>query len=93
MMQAMPVEELAASLGCSRLEAWAEIRQCATALAPYLHSRAPIAVNLTDHKRYTLVIVDDAEMLENQVVDGEMIAEVSQGEVSQTGEVVDVAGK
>jgi hypothetical protein len=38
------VGDLAAELGCSRLEAFQEMRHCADSLAPYLHSKMPVAV-------------------------------------------------
>jgi len=36
--------DLALELGCSPLEAFQEMRHCADSLAPYLHSKMPVAV-------------------------------------------------
>jgi hypothetical protein len=38
------VGDLAKELGCSPLEAFQEMRHCASELAPYLHSKMPVAV-------------------------------------------------
>ena len=40
------VDELAAQLGCTKLEALQEKRLAAIALVPYLHQKQPLAVNL-----------------------------------------------
>ena len=60
-MASMPVHELATLLGCSLLDAWQEIRLCAQAVAPYLHQRMPLAVDLTNHKTVTLTIVETGD--------------------------------
>ncbi|CAB4127989.1 hypothetical protein UFOVP99_2 [uncultured Caudovirales phage] len=41
---ARPVEQLARELGCTRLEAFQEQRRALESLAPYMHSKMPIAV-------------------------------------------------
>ena len=41
---ARPVEELAQQLGCTRLEAFEQQRRAMESLAPYMHSKMPIAV-------------------------------------------------
>lgn len=51
-----PVDELSASLGCTKLEALQEIRLCAIALVPFLHSKMPLAVDVTNRKVIHLVI-------------------------------------
>lgn len=51
-----PVDELSASLGCTKLEALQEVRLCAIALAPFLHSKMPLAVDVTNRKIIHLVI-------------------------------------
>jgi hypothetical protein len=43
-MYARPVEELAQALGCSKLEAFREQRAAAAEVAPFIHSKMPIAV-------------------------------------------------
>ena len=53
-----PVEKLAASLGCSPLEALREVKSAAVAVLPYLAQRQPIAVALTDHKVVNLTIME-----------------------------------
>ena len=50
----VPVEELAARLDCSLLEAWAEKRQCLIAVAPYIHQKQAIAVDVTNTKTVIL---------------------------------------
>lgn len=52
----MGVDELAAALGCSRIEALAEKRLAAQVVMPYLHSRKPLAVDVTNHKAISLTI-------------------------------------
>jgi hypothetical protein len=52
------VEELAAALGCSRLEAWQEKRHAAVAALPYIRQRQPQAVNLGVSQAVHLTIVD-----------------------------------
>lgn len=42
------VDELAASLGCKKLEAWQEKRLAAIALLPYVHSKKPVEVNINE---------------------------------------------
>lgn len=53
-----PVEELAHLLGCDRLEAFKAQQAAAIALAPYLHQRQPMAVELQTTTRGLLVIGD-----------------------------------
>lgn len=52
------VAELAAALGCSKLEALQEKRLAAIALKDHLHSKMPIAVDMTNHKIIHLTIGD-----------------------------------
>ncbi len=54
-----PVEALVAQLGCSPVEALAEKRLAAVALLPYLHSRMPVSVDLTDRRVVHLTIAVD----------------------------------
>jgi hypothetical protein len=55
------VAELAASLNCSKLEALQEKRLAAIALKDHLHSKMPLAVDLTNHKVIELRIGDFGE--------------------------------
>lgn len=57
-MAGLGVDELAAALGCSKAEAWAEKRLCAVAAIPYLHQRQPLAVDLTGRQVVHLTITD-----------------------------------
>jgi len=50
------VEDLARDLHCTRLEAWQEKRHAAIGLAPFLHQRQPLAVNLTERRVVYLTI-------------------------------------
>lgn len=54
----MPVDELAAALGCKPFEAVQEQRLWLGMLLPYVASRMPIAVDVTNHKVVQLTIVD-----------------------------------
>ncbi len=58
-MAGLSVGDLAAALGCSKLEAWQEKRQCAAASLPYLHQRQALAVDLTSRQAVYLSIVED----------------------------------
>lgn len=62
------VEELSASLGCTKLVALQEKRLAALAVAPYLHTKMPVAVDVTNRKVVNLIIEDG---------DGENLATVS----------------
>lgn len=97
-----PVDALVGQLGCSPIEALGEKRLAAIALLPFLHSRMPIAVDVTDRRVVQLTIVDAAvaaesgtdlgltarvvEVLENQGVDDGDPAAVGQAAVGQTDE-------
>ena len=80
-MAAMGVDELASALGCTKLEAFGEKRQCATAAIPYLHSRMPIAVNVSVDLPM-LVMADPRDFAAAETVEGEIeeIQVVSEGE-------------
>lgn len=80
-----PIDVLARELQCSRIQALEQKRQAAVALAPYVHERMPLAVNLEGGQAITLIInqasgasaqevvgapVMIAEIEENQCVDG-----------------------
>lgn len=54
----MPVEELAAAAGCTVMEALVERRLAAAVVLPYLHSRRPLDVQVSEHKVVRLTIVD-----------------------------------
>src|ERR1700744_1369880 len=49
-MANMPTDQLAATLGCSMLEAFQEKRHAHVALLPYVHSRMPIDLNVQDRR-------------------------------------------
>jgi hypothetical protein len=53
-----PVAELAAELGCDKLEAFKAQQAAAAALAPYLHQRQPMAVEVAATTRGLLLIGD-----------------------------------
>lgn len=57
-MAMLPVEHLAAALGCSKAEAFAEKRLCAMGALPYLHQRQAIAVDVTNRSVVHLTISD-----------------------------------
>lgn len=57
-MMVQPAEVLAKQLGCSALEAWQEKRHAAVALLPFVASRMPISVDVTNRKVVHLTIVE-----------------------------------
>lgn len=57
----MPIDELQAAMGCTKLEALQEQRLWTLAALPFLHQKRPIAVDLTNHKVVHLVIEDGPE--------------------------------
>lgn len=77
-MATAPVDRLKVQLGCTALEAFQEKRHCAIALAPFLHQRQPLAVNISERKVIYLTIdasppsgralEDSALTLEAQVI-------------------------
>jgi hypothetical protein len=54
------VDELSASIGCTKLEALQEKRLAAIALVPYLHQKMPVAVDVTNTKVVHLTINEPA---------------------------------
>lgn len=56
-----PIDELAKSLQCTKLEALQEKRLAAIALKDHVHSKMPVAVDVTNHKIIHLVIGDIPE--------------------------------
>lgn len=72
----MDAEELAGRVGCTLLEAIQEQRLAAALVLPFLHSRRPLAVDVTSRKMVHLTILDapapaehdDGEIVEVQVV-------------------------
>lgn len=51
-----PIDELSASLACTKLEALQEKRLAAIALKDHIHSKMPLAVDVTNRKVIHLVI-------------------------------------
>jgi len=70
-MAALGVEDLAAALGCTKAQAFAEKRLCAMACLPYLHSRQPIAVDVTNRQIVHLAIFDGGEAEAQDVDSGD----------------------
>jgi hypothetical protein len=68
-----PTEELAASLGCTKLEALAEQRLSIIAALPYVQPKLPLAVDLTNHKVITLTINEDPHVAGNAGEDNDEI--------------------
>lgn len=77
---ATPIAELAAALACTKLEALQEIRLAAIALKDHLHSKMPVAVDVTNTKIIHLTITEDAPPAAN---DG----------VGLVGEVIDLTAE
>jgi hypothetical protein len=53
------VDELAARIGCTKLEAYQEKRLAAIALVPYIHQKQPLAVNLSNKTFVHLTITEE----------------------------------
>jgi hypothetical protein len=95
-----PAGELARSLGCTPLEALQEKRHAAIALAPFLHERQPIAVNLTDRKVVYLHIevgekpgefgADDALTIEGTILGNQIVSSDPSDTVTREGVTRDV---
>lgn len=56
-----PIDELAASVGCTKLEALQEKRLAAIALKDHIHSKMPVAIDVTNRKIIYLTIGDIPE--------------------------------
>lgn len=82
-MAALGVDELAASLGCSRAEAFAEKRLCAVAAIPYLHQRQPLAVDLTGRQVVHLTISDGLPDAPDHAGVGEVLGRIIDLEENQ----------
>lgn len=65
----MPVQELAAALGCKPFEALQEQRLWLSTVLPYVAARMPIAVDVTNHRVVNLTIVDGTEAVEHDASD------------------------
>lgn len=76
---ATPIAELAASLGCTMLEAVQEIRLAAIALKDHIHSKMPVAVDVTNTKIIYLTITEE-------------VAPPADG-IGLVGEIIDLTAK
>lgn len=59
-----PVEVLAAELGCSKLEAYQVQMRAAAEALPYIESKMPVAVDVSNHRRISLVIEGLGEVVD-----------------------------
>lgn len=64
------VDDLVGRFGLTRLEALQEKRHAATAVLPYMAQRQPIAIDLTNTRRYVLELVPPDPAAGDQVEDG-----------------------
>jgi hypothetical protein len=69
----MSIAEMVAAVGCTKLEALQEIRLAALGAAPFLHSKMPLAVDITNRKIINLNIfdmpaADDSPKAENETL-------------------------
>ena len=71
------VDQLAASLGCTKLEALQEKRLAAIALKDHLHSKMPVAVDITDRKVIYLTIGEDPANRDAPPVEGDDILDLT----------------
>lgn len=87
-MGMLPVNDLAAALGCSKAEAFSEKRQCLIAVLPYVHQRQAIAVDVTNNKIVHLTISDGSPQADGLEDDGmvTLLGIVEDQEVSDDGE-------
>ena len=81
---ATPTAELAAALGCTVLEALQEQRLNAIALAPFIHQKQPVAVDLTNKREIHITIVEGLPMEEIPRDEGVGIVDVVAREVTKT---------
>ena len=77
----MGVEDLAARLGCSALEAAQEKRLAALVVLPYLHRRMPLSVDLSAQRVVHLTIVDGAADAAMETEELQAVAEVADAPV------------
>lgn len=80
----MRVDELSASIGCTKLEALQEKRHAALAALPYIHQKQPVAVDLNSRSIVHLTIV------EGEAAPGNSAEE---DVITLTGQIVDAAEK
>jgi hypothetical protein len=73
------VDDLAASLGCKKLEALQEKRLAAIALVPFLHQKMPVAVDITNRKVVHLDVT----------IDGDAALPADESEITLTARVVE----
>ena len=59
MIATMPLEKLATLLDCTKLEAATEQRQSAAVVMPYIHSKRPVSVDVSNRRFVHLTIVDE----------------------------------
>jgi hypothetical protein len=76
---AAPIEELSASLRCTLLEALQEKRLAAIALKDHLHSKMPVAVDVTNRKVIHLTIHEDG------------VSPTGAGGAGLVGEIIDLS--
>ena len=105
-MTVASVAELKAQLGCSALEAYQEKRHAAVALAPFLHQRQPLALNLTERKVVYLTIQHEtgpigqdpdsvtleARVVRDQGLSIESPADVAHPDVAHNAQATDAKG-
>lgn len=80
------IDELSASLGCTKLEALQEKRLAAIALKDHLHSKMPVAVDITDRKVIYLTIGADPANQDAPQTDGGP-------DFSLTGHIIDAVAE
>ena len=73
-----PVDELAATLGCSALQALQERRLAAIGVLPYVAQRQPISVDVTNRQVVHLTIIEGELAEATDADDGLLVAQVVQ---------------
>lgn len=80
---ARPVETLAAELGCSKLEAFREQRQCAAELLPYVEGKMPVKVDLDVRAGVTIEIESLDRALDGGLLAGAGVGDFEDAEIAE----------
>lgn len=81
-----PVEVLAAELGCSNLDAFKAQKSAAEALAPFMHQKQPVAVEISETGVVQLILETSSTLPAGVPGDGATVIEVLDNETSEESE-------
>lgn len=83
------IDELSASLACTKLEALQEKRLAAIALKDHVHSKMPVAVDITNTKVVYLTITEDAPARSNGVGLADEIINLTAKDITPPEDIAD----